>query len=162
MLPVKDPPIVILPVNATLLAVYPDGGTKKSPVLTPLPLGVATEIWPEVPVGGTFAEMLVEVAELTAASPTLNLVRSFAATSKFVPEITTDVPGVPIVGLKLETVGAPLAPEVTVNEVALVAVPFGELIVIVPVVAPAGTFVSSWVAVAEFTVAFVPWNVTVF
>lgn len=161
MLPVKDPPTVILPVNATLLAVYPEGGTKKSALLMALPLGVATEIWPEVPLGGTAAEMLVGVAEVTAASPTLNFVRSFAATSKFVPAIVTAVPGVPIVGVKLEIVGPPLAPAATVNGLALVAVPFGVVTAIVPVVAPAGTLVTSCVDVAELTVAFVPLTVTV-
>ena len=43
MLPVKEPPVVIRPVNTTLLAVYPDGGTKKSALLTAFPLGVDIE-----------------------------------------------------------------------------------------------------------------------
>jgi hypothetical protein len=102
-------------------------------------LAVATEIWPDVARGGTFVEMLVEVADVTAARNGLNSVRSFAATSKFAPEIVTVVPGVPIVGVKLEIEGAPLPLDPTVKDVELVAVPFDVVIVIGPVVAPLGT-----------------------
>jgi hypothetical protein len=106
--------------------------------------------------------MLVGLAELTAASPTLNFVRSYVAMSKFVPETVTAVPEAPIVGVKPVIVGAPLAPEaVTVKDIELVAVPLGVVIVIGPVVAPVGTVVTICVAVAELTVAFVPWKATV-
>ena len=106
--------------------------------------------------------MLVEVAEVIPAKATLNLVRSFAATSKFVPEIVTAVPDAPIVGVKPVIVGDPLPPgAVTVKDAELVAVPFGVVIVICPVVAPVGTVVTICVAVAELTVAFVPWKTTV-
>ena len=73
------------------------------------------------------------------------------------PEIVTAVPGAPTVGVKLAIVGPPLAPEaVTVNDVELVALPFGVVIVIGPVVAAVGTVVAICVAVAELTVALVP------
>jgi len=85
--------------------------------------------------------MLVEVAEVTVAKNLLNSVRSFAAISKFVPEMVTAVPGVPIAGVKPLIVGAPLA-AVTVKDVELVAGPLGVVIVIGPVVAPDGTAVT--------------------
>jgi len=106
--------------------------------------------------------MLVEVAEVTPARVLLNLVRLFGVTSKFVPEIVTAVPGAPTVGVKPLIVGPPLAPEaVTVKEIELVAMPFGVVTVIGPVVAAVGTAVTICVAVAELTVAFVPWKATV-
>jgi hypothetical protein len=144
------------------LVVYPGGGTKKSPVLTPVPFGVATERCPDVPAIGTNVEMLVEVAEVSPARTTLNLVLSFATTSKFVPEIVTAVPGAPVAGVNPVIVGAPLAPEPTVKEVELFAVPFDVETVIAPVVAPVGTAATSCVALAEVTVATVPLNLTVF
>jgi len=60
-------PMAILPVTSTSVAVYGDGGTKKSAVLVALPAGVATEIRPEVARLGTLVEMAVVVAELTRA-----------------------------------------------------------------------------------------------
>ena len=82
-----------------------------------------------------------------------------AVAEKFVPLIVTAVPGMPIVGLKLEIVGAPLE-VVTVNEPLLVAEPAGEVTLIGPVVAPDGTVVTICVEVAEVTVAVMPLNVT--
>ena len=55
---------------------------------------------------------------------------------KFVPLIVTLVPTAPLVGVKLVIVGA-LA--VTLNTLALVAVPPGVVTAIGPLVAPAGT-----------------------
>ena len=55
---------------------------------------------------------------------------------KFVPLIVTLIPTGPLAGVKLVIVG-PLA--VTVNAVALVAVPPGVVTLIGPLVAPAGT-----------------------
>ena len=65
---------------------------------------------------------------------------------KFVPLIVTLVPTGPLAGVKLVIVG-PLA--VTVNALALVAVPPAVVTLIDPVVAPAGTVAS--IDVAEFT-----------
>ena len=82
--------------------------------------------------------------------------------SKLVPVIVTVVPGAPIVGVKFVIVGAPEAADVTVNALLLVIEPTGQLTPIGPVVAPAGTMVTSCVRVAEITVAPTPLKVTVF
>jgi len=66
----------------------------------------------------------VPVADEAAASETLNLALSFAATSKLVPLMFTVVLTVPIAGVNPLTVGAPVE-VVTVNDVLLVAVPLG-------------------------------------
>jgi hypothetical protein len=70
------------------------------------------------------------------------------------------VPGVAIVGLKLVIVGAP-GDAVTVNALPLVAVPDGEVTLIVPEVAPAGTVATICVGLAEEMTAVVPLNLTV-
>ena len=80
------------------------------------------------------------------------------APAKFVPVITTLVPGEPLVGLRLVIVGAPI----TVKVSALVAVPPGVVTAIDPVVAPAGTV--AVICVEESTVnmvALVPLKATV-
>jgi hypothetical protein len=56
----------------------------------------------------------------------------------------TDVPVGPLVGVKVEIVGAD--PTVTVNGDALVAVPSGVVTAIEPVVAPMGTVAVIWTA----------------
>jgi hypothetical protein len=86
--------------------------------------------------------MLVGVAEEVVAKATLNLVLSFAAMSKFVPVMFTGVPAAPTVGVKAVIVGVP-APDATVNELLLVAVPLGAVTLIGPVVAPLGTVATS-------------------
>ena len=73
--------------------------------------------------------MTVKVAALVPLKLTA------VAPVRLVPVITTLVPTGPLVGLKLVTVGA----EVTVKEVALVAVPPGVVTEMGPVVAPEGT-----------------------
>jgi hypothetical protein len=75
--------------------------------------------------------------------------------------MVTAVPGVPIVGLNPVIVGAPLD-VFTVKGAPLCADPAGVLTAIGPVVAPAGTLVTSCVALAEVTVAATPLKVTVF
>ena|SRR6185503_9459015 len=80
--------------------------------------------------------------------------------SKFVPVTVTLVVAAPIVGVNPVTVGAPGVP--TTNDVLLVAVPEGEVTLIGPVVAPTGTLVTIWFAVADVTVAATPLKVTVF
>jgi hypothetical protein len=146
------------------VAVSGDGGTKKSPLLVPLPKAVVTETRPEpVPVG-TVADIDVLLDELIAPRLILNL-RSFllGVGSKLVPLTVTAVPGVPTVGVKPLTVGKPFVEgDVTMNELALDDDPDGALIPIGPVVAPEGTTATSCVGAAETTVAGVPLNVTVF
>jgi len=109
---------------------------------------------------GTDAPIVVAVAELSCAEVRLNLGLSFVVfVSKFVPVIVTAVPDTPIVGVKLVIVGSPLE-LVTIKEELLVAVPAGDVTEIFPVVAVAGTLVTSVVAVAEVMVAATPLNFT--
>lgn len=110
---------------------------------------------------GTLVPIVVEVAEVGGAYATLNFKLLFEGVgSKFVPVIVTAVPAVPMVGLKPVTVGAVFAP--TVNAEVDVAVPAGEVIEIVPVVAPLGTVTTNCVALADATVAEVPFIWTAF
>jgi hypothetical protein len=53
-------------------------------------------------------------------------------------------------------------PQPTVNGLALLAEPEGEVTLMVPVVAPLGTLVTMLVVVDEVTVAAVPLKVTAF
>ena len=78
-----------------------------------------------------------------------------------VPVKVTEVPGVPIAGLKPVIVGAPVDPA-TAKAALLVVEPDGVVMLIGPVAAPAGTLVTICVAVAEITVAATPLNLTVF
>ena len=66
----------------------------------------------------------------------------------------------PIVGVKLVIVGAVDA--LTVKGALLVAEPAGVVTAINPEVAPDGTLVTIWVAVAEVTTAATPLKVTLF
>ena len=96
----------------------------KSPALTAVPKGVVTLRWPEVAFVGTPVVTVVEVAAMTVASVALNRRRSFnRVVSKCVPVTVTAVPATPMVGVKLEIVGAPAV--VTVNGCGLVADPLG-------------------------------------
>ena len=65
---------------------------------------------------------------------------------KLLPVIVTEVPTGPLAGVKLLIVGA----AITVNEVALVAVPAGVVTVTVPLVVPLATV--AVICVAETTV----------
>jgi hypothetical protein len=82
------------------------------------------------------------------------------AGSKFVPLTVTLTPTAPIVGENPVMVGADDTN--TVNGSVLMADPAGVVTEMVPLVAPTGTLVTSWVAVADVTVAAVPLNVTEF
>ena len=73
--------------------------------------------------------------------------------------MVTVVPAGPTVGVKPVIVGSTAA---SANDVLLVAEPLGVVTVIVPVVAPAGTVVSIWLAVDDVAVAVTPLNCTVF
>jgi hypothetical protein len=116
---------------------------KKSVALVALPAGVVTETLPDPVLVGTFIDIAVDVAELAAARVTLNEIRSLlAAVSKLVPLILTAVPAVAIAEENPVIVGAPVA-LVTVKAELLVVEPAGEVTAIGPVVAPAGTVVTS-------------------
>jgi hypothetical protein len=102
-----------------------------------VPFGVVTLTLPVVALAGTLVEMCVEsVTEKVAAVP-LNF--TLVAPVKPVPVMVTPVPDEPLVGVKLEIVGA--AGVVTVKLLAEVAVPFGVVTLILPVEAPLGTVV---------------------
>src|SRR5262245_9495928 len=104
--------------------------------------------------------MLVPVDDVIGAGTMLNRRRLFVGVgSKLLPVIEMDVPGVPIVGVKLAMPGAPVE-VVTVKGAPLVADPAGEVTEITPVVAPGGTVATSSVRLADETVAAVPLNVT--
>ena len=118
-------------------------------------------MWPEIADNGTVVPRVVVVAELTTPKFPLNDVLLLPATSsKFVPVIVTALPAVPIVGVKLLMVGALFDP--TVNEVALTALPAGDVTRIGPVVAPLGTTATNWFGVAVTTAVGTPLKVTAF
>ena len=106
--------------------------------------------------------IVVGVMELVAVM--IELTRSVVAKalgSKFVPAMVSGVPATPMVGVKLATVGAPVA-ALTVKLVELLAVPAGEVTEIAPSVAPAGTVATICVSVDDATEAVTPLNLTVF
>jgi hypothetical protein len=104
--------------------------------LVAVPSGVVTLIGPLVAPLGTVA--CIVVAELTEKLALVPLNVTAVAPVKFVPLIVTLVPAGPLVGVKLVITGG-LA--VTVNELALVAVPPEVVTLIGPLVAPGGTVV---------------------
>jgi hypothetical protein len=133
------PPMEMRLVKFTLETGYGDGTTTKSLALVACPEAVCTEIFPDPDCKGTPVLMVVAVAEYTGATTPLNLTVLLDGTGlKFVPVIVTGVSSDPIVGVKLEIVGAP-AVGATVNDALLVALPEGDVTLIVPVVAEAGT-----------------------
>jgi hypothetical protein len=104
---------------------------------------------------------LVGWAELgIAAGVTFIISLSLAGVeSKFAPVIVVAVPGAAICGVNESMRGLP-EELVTVNGLALVTGAAGEVTVIAPVVAPAGTVTTNWVGEADVTVAAVPLNDT--
>jgi len=117
-------------------------GTEKLVLLVPVPARVVTAIMPVVAPAGTVA--VICVSELTVKFAAVPLKVTAVAPVKFRPVMTTDVPPVPWLGVKLETVG------VTENCAVLVAVPPGLVTEIVLVEAPVGTV--TVILVSETTV----------
>ena len=113
------------------------GTTVKFMALVPVPAGVVTLILPVTAPTGTVA--VIWVAELITKLARTPPNRTTVAPVNAVPVIVTAVPVLPLVGDNEEIVGAGT---VTVKLVPLVAVPPGVVTVILPVVAPVGTFVS--------------------
>ncbi len=138
-------PTKLVPLMVTMVPTGPDVGendvmvgtpiTVKSVELVPVPLALVTEIGPVVAPVGTVA--VIWVTEFTANGAALPLNFTPVTPMKFVPVIVTEVPTRPLVGVNEVMVGAPAA--VTVKFVELVAVPFGFVREIEPVVAPDGT-----------------------
>ena len=75
---------------------------------------------------------------------------------KFVPVMVTVVPTTPLGGERELSVGAAVA--FTVKLAELAEVPAGAAILILPLVAPAGTLVEIWVLETTVKVAGVPLN----
>ena len=107
--------------------------TVKLLALVAVPAGVVTLNGPVVAPAGTVA--WIAVAEVTVKLALTPLNVTDEAPVKLVPLIVTLVPTSPLVGVKLAIVGA----LVTVNGLALVAVPPGVVTLSGPVVAPVGT-----------------------
>jgi hypothetical protein len=105
--------------------------------LVAVPAGVVTLILPVVAPEGTFVVILVPAlfTEKEAVAVRLNL--TWLAPVKLVPLMVTEVPIGPLVGENEVMVGSP----VTVKLLELVAVPAEVVTLILPVVAPEGTFV---------------------
>ncbi len=76
------------------------------------------------------------------------------------PPLTVTLPRATRVSLRCREMFRSCDGPVTLNFVALVAVPPAVVTVILPVVAPAGTVVTIWVAVLDVIVAVVPLNFT--
>jgi hypothetical protein len=129
--------------------------TAKAFAVVAVPPGVVTAISPVEAPAGTIA--VSDVADATVKDALVPPKVTLVVPVKFVPVTVTFVPTGPLVGVNDEMVGAGT---VTVNGVALVAVPPGVVTAIGPVVAPFGTV--AWSAVSETTVndALVPPKVT--
>jgi len=102
------------------------GGTRKVPTLEAAPAGLVTLILPVVALEGTVAVIWVGELIVKVAVQVLNV--TALAVSKLVPVMTTEVPGMPLPGLKPVTVGR----KIMVKSVALVAVPAEVVTVILP------------------------------
>jgi len=99
-----------------------------------LPPGVVTRIEPVVAPAGTL--VVIWVALCTVKVAEVPLKESADVPVKFAPVMVTLVPEAPLVGVKLEIVGAAA---LTVKFADEVAVPPGVVSEIFPVVAPEGT-----------------------
>jgi hypothetical protein len=121
-----------------------------------VPPGVVTEILPVVAPLGTVAVICVAVFTVNVADLPLNF--TAVAPVRLVPVIVTEVPTGPLVGVKVVIVGAGTV--VTAKSLDEVALPFGVVTEILPVVAPLGTVVVICVPLLTAKVAAVPLNET--
>src|SRR6185295_10062586 len=110
--------------------------TVKAVALVAVPAGLTTLIRPVVAPAGTLVSM--RTAETTVKLAAVPLKRTLVVPRKFVPFTVTAVPTGPLAGVNEVIVGG-CGGVVTVNEVELVPVPSGDVTLIGPVVAPAGT-----------------------
>ena len=140
---------VIVTVDPTMLDVgvklVTDGaGTMKLVADVPVPTAVMMLIVPdEAPVGTV---TLIDVAVFVVTTAAMPLMVTTVALPRLVPVIVTVAPTTPETGVKLVIVGAPI----TVKLAALAPVPLGPMILMVPVVAPAG--IVAVIEVGETTV----------
>ncbi|MGA7827829.1 MAG: hypothetical protein WCA04_09220, partial [Geobacteraceae bacterium] len=117
----------------------------------------STVIDPDVAPAGTVVTIWVAVELVTTASVPLNFTMlSVGVVLNSDPVMVTVVPGSPNKG----ATAVMAAPGVTVKLAGDVAVLLPTITVTDPVVAPAGTVVTIWVAVELVTTAAVPLNIT--
>jgi len=105
LVPVMTTDVPTGPLEGVKLVIVGAGTmTVKFVLEVPVPFGVVTEIFPVVAAPGTVAVTWVSLSTVNVvAAVELNL--TAVAPVKFVPVITTGVPAVPLVGVKLEIVG---------------------------------------------------------
>jgi hypothetical protein len=152
----------VLPLMTTLVPTGPEpgeklvmvGGTRNEAVLDAAPAALVTLILPVVAVEGTVAVIWVGESIVKVAPAALNA--TALDVSKLVPVMTTEVPEMPLPGVKPVTVGG----TATTKLVALVAVPPGAVSVIFPVVVPAETVAVTWVEETTVNDAALPLNFT--
>jgi len=137
--PVKFVPLIVTcvptgPLAGVKLAIVGGGITAKLVPLVAKPPGVVTVIGPEVAPAGTVA-MIFMPLNLNDALVPLNVTE--VAPLRFAPLIVTDVPTLPLAGVKPVIVGGRFA--TTVKFVELIAVPPPVVTATGPVVAPEGT-----------------------
>jgi hypothetical protein len=118
-------PAKLVPARVTLVPMEPLAGAKlesvgaggavtvKLPELVAVPPGVVTAHWPELAPDGTVA--VICVAESTVNVAVVPLRVTALAPKRLVPVSATLVPTQPVVGLKLERVGAATGPVVRVS-----------------------------------------------
>jgi len=138
-------PVKPLPVSVTLVPADPEAGEKnvtlgvgmtlKLAALVAVPPGVVTATGPLVAPAGTVAVICVAESALKVAAAPLK--RTALAPVKPLPVSVTLVPADPVIGAKSAMPGGGM----TAKLVVLVATPPGVVTEIVPLVAPAGTFV---------------------
>src|SRR5438034_1248624 len=127
--PVEElPPVTLVGLRLSDESVGALAVTVKLLELVAVPPGVVTLMGPVVAPLGTVAE--IEVEEVTEKLALVPLKVTAVAPVKFVPLIVTVNPTCPLVGVKLVIVGG-LA--TTVNELGLVAVPWGVVTLSGPV-----------------------------
>lgn len=160
-------PVKFVPLIVTDVPTWPEVGLKspivgpalvmvKLPVDVALPFGVVTLIFPVVAPLGTLA--VTCVALFTVKEVVFPLNATEVAPLRFVPVMATEVPACPLLGVKLEMVGADA--EVTVNVVPEVAVPPVVVTENFPVLAPVGTVAVIRAALLTAKDVAVPLSVT--
>ncbi|HEX7137806.1 MAG TPA: hypothetical protein VF219_08165 [Vicinamibacterales bacterium] len=153
-------PVKLLPLMVTDVPTRPLVGEKllmigagvKDPALVAVPAGVVTLIVPVVVPAGATAE--IWTLEFTVKLALVPLNFTDVVPVKLAPLIVTVVPTGPLVGEKLVIAGSGL------NVDPEVAVPFGFLTLIVPIVASTGTIAVIWVVELIVKLADAPLNVT--
>lgn len=151
------------PIEIICVPMFPLGGkTMKLLLVDAVPTTVETSIHPEVAPSGTVKVRLVVEADVSETGRVFRVtLLALGAAPNPEPVTVTDVPITPEVGENELTVGK-LAAAATRKGTTLAALPLGDITLIKPVVAPAGTCTDNFVGVAALTVALAPLNETIF